>query len=166
MKDQLTIEDYEICNKLKSIRFSGMAEALEEVFLDPNADLLPFHEKVRRIVDTEWDLRYNKKLNRFIKKATLKYPSADFDETIYDPERMLDAHIIEELAKCNWIEQGKNLIVTGKSSSGKSYLANALCICSLRRFKTVKYIKASQLINELSKADGQLSGSSESDSFL
>ena len=153
MKDQLTIEDYEICNKLKSMRFSGMAEALEEVFLNPNADLLPFHEKVRKIVDAEWDLRYNKKLNRFIKKATLKYPGADFDETIYDPERMLDAHIIEELAKCNWIEQGKNLIVTGKSSSGKSYLANALCICSLRRFKTVKYIKASQLINELSKAE-------------
>lgn len=153
MKDHLTIEDYEICNKLKSMRFSGMAEALEEVFLDPNADLLPFHEKVRRIVDAEWDLRYNKKLNRFIKKATLKYPSADFDETIYDPERMLDAHIIEELAKCNWIEQGKNLIVTGKSSSGKSYLANALCICSLRRFRTVKYIKASQLINELSRAE-------------
>lgn len=153
MKEQLTIEDYEICNKLKSMRFSGMAEALEEVFLNPNADLLPFHEKVRKIVDAEWDLRYNKKLNRFIKKATLKYPGADFDETIYDPERMLDAHIIEELAKCNWIEQGKNLIVTGKSSSGKSYLANALCICSLRRFKTVKYIKASQLINELSKAE-------------
>ena len=56
-------------------------------------------------------------------------------------------------AKCNWIQQGKNLIVTGKSSSGKSYLANALCICSLRRFKTVKYIKANQLINELSKAE-------------
>lgn len=153
MKDQLTNEDYEICNKLKSMRFSGMAEALEEVFLNPNADLLPFREKVRRIVDAEWDLRYNKKLNRFIKKATLKYPGADFDETIYDPERMLDAHIIEELAKCNWIEQGKNLIVTGKTSSGKSYLANALCICALRRFKTVKYIKASQLINELSKAE-------------
>jgi DNA replication protein DnaC len=153
MKDQLTIEDYEICNKLKSMRFSGMAEALEEVFLNPNADLLPFREKVRMIVDAEWDLRYNKKLNRFIKKATLKYPGADFDETIYDPERMLDAHIIEELAKCNWIEQGKNLIVTGKTSSGKSYLANALCICALRRFKTVKYIKASQLINELSKAE-------------
>lgn len=153
MKEQLTIEDYEICNKLKSMRFSGMAEALEEVLLNPNADLLPFREKVRRIVDAEWDLRYNKKLNRFIKKATLKYPGADFDETIYDPERMLDAHIIEELAKCNWIEQGKNLIVTGKTSSGKSYLANALCICVLRRFKTVKYIKASQLINELSKAE-------------
>lgn len=44
-KPLLSIEDYEICNKLKSMRFSGMAEALEEVLADPNAELLPFREK-------------------------------------------------------------------------------------------------------------------------
>lgn len=153
MNKQLSIEDYELCNKLKNMRFSGMAEALEELLLNPNADLLPFRQKVQKLVDAEWDLRYNKKLNRFIKKATLKYPGADFDDSIYDPERMLDTYVIEELAKCRWVEQGKNLIITGKTSSGKSYLANALCICALREFKTVKYIKASQLINELAKAE-------------
>lgn len=66
---------------------------------------------------------------------------------------MLDIRVIEELSKCEWIDHGKNLIITGKTSSGKSYLANALCISALRQFKTVKYIKASQLINELSKAE-------------
>ena len=153
MEKQLTIEDYEICNKLKSMRFSGMAEALEEVFRNPNADLVPFREIINKIVDAEWDLRYTKKLNRFLKKATLKYPGADFDDSIYDPSRMLDTRVIEELAKCEWIEHGRNLIVTGQTSSGKTYLSNALCICALRRFKTVKYIKASQLINELAKAE-------------
>lgn len=153
MANQFSIEDYELCNKLKNMRFSGMAEALEELMLNPNADLIPFRQIVQKLVDAEWDLRYNKKLNRFIKKATLKYPGADFDDSIYDPERMLDTCIIEELAKCKWVEQGKNLIITGKTSSGKSYLANALCICALREFKTVKYIKASQLINELAKAE-------------
>lgn len=93
------------------------------------------------------------KAEPFYQKGTLKYPGADFDDSIYDPERMLDTHVIEELSKCKWVEQGKNLIITGKTSSGKSYLANALCICALREFKTVKYIKASQLINELSKAE-------------
>ena len=153
MENKLSIEDYELCNKLKNMRFSGMAEALEELMLNPNADLLPFRQIVQKLVVAEWDLRYNKKLNRFIKKATLKYPGADFDDSIYDPERMLDTHVIEELSKCKWVEQGKNLIITGKTSSGKSYLANALCICALREFKTVKYIKASQLINELAKAE-------------
>ena len=50
------------------MRFSGMAEALEELLRDPNSDLIPFREKVGRLVDAEWDLRYNKKLNRLIKR--------------------------------------------------------------------------------------------------
>ena len=131
MTDILSTEDYELCSKLKAMRFSGMAEALEELLRDPNSDLIPFREKVGRLVDAEWDLRYNKKLNRFIKKATLKYPHADLDETIYDPERLLDTRIIEELSKCNWVEQGLNLMITGQTGSGKSYLANALAICAL-----------------------------------
>lgn len=67
-EDILSTEDYELCSKLKAMRFSGMAEALEELLRDPNADLIPFREKVGRLVDAEWDLRYNKKLNRFMKK--------------------------------------------------------------------------------------------------
>ena len=108
-KPSLSTEDYEICNKLKSMRFSGMAEALEEVLADPNAELLPFREKIQRIVDAEWNLRYTKKLNRFIKKATLKYPAADLDDTIYHPERQLDAHIIEELSNVNGSTKAKIL---------------------------------------------------------
>lgn len=150
---QLTIEEYELCNKLKTMRFSGMAAELEKVFSDPNADLISFDDKIKRIIDAEWDLRYTKKLNRFVKKATLKYPAADLDGTIYDPERQLDTGIIESLSRCEWIEHGKNLVITGKTSSGKSYLANALAVCALKQFKTVKYCKASALINELAKAE-------------
>lgn len=149
----LSTADYELCNKLKSMRFSGMAQALEELFSDPNADLLPFREKVGRLVDAEWELRYTKKLNRFLKKATLKHPAADLDDTIYDPERQLNTYIIEELSKCTWIEQGRNLMITGQTGSGKSYLASALRVSALRQFKTVKYIRASQLIDDLNRAE-------------
>ena len=128
-------------------------QALEELFADPNADLLSFRERVSRLVDAEWELRYTKKLNRYIKKATLKYPCADLDNTIYDPERQLNSRMIEELAKCEWVEQGRNLMITGQTGSGKSYLANALCISALRQFKTVKYIRASHLIDELNRAE-------------
>ena len=44
MTDILSTEDYELCGKLKAMRFSGMAEALEELFRDPNSDLIPFRE--------------------------------------------------------------------------------------------------------------------------
>ena len=112
----------------------------------------PVRENVGRLADAEWDLRYSKKLNRFIKRVTLKYPHADLDDTIYDPERLLDVRIIEKLAKCKWVEKGRNLKVTGQTGSGKSYLDNALAICALRQFKTVKYCKANQLIDELNRA--------------
>lgn len=68
MENKLSIDDYELCNKLKNMRFSGMAEALKELLLNPYSDLLPFRQKVQKLVDAEWDLRYNKKLNRFVKK--------------------------------------------------------------------------------------------------
>jgi DNA replication protein DnaC len=110
------------------MHLSGMANVLEEVFADPNSDLYPFKDKIQRIIEAEWEQRYTKKLNKFIKKATLKYPTADIDETIYEPDRQLNAQIIEELAKCEWIDKGKNLVITGKSSSGKSYL----CITSIQ----------------------------------
>ena len=48
------------------MRFSGKAEVLEEVFADPNVELISFREKVQHIVYAEWNLRYTKKLNRFI----------------------------------------------------------------------------------------------------
>lgn len=149
----LRTEDYELCNKLKTMRFSDMAEKLEQILSNPNFELFHTREVIEQIIDAEWELRYSKKLNRFIKKATLKYPSADLDDTIYDPARQLDHQIIEELSKCEWIEQGRNLMITGKTSSGKSYLANALCISALKQFKTARYLKASQIISELSKAE-------------
>lgn len=67
--------------------------------------------------------------------------------------RQLDAHIIEELSKCEWIEQCKNLSLQERPAPVRVILLMQLCICALRQFKTARYIKASQLINELSKAE-------------
>ncbi|MEF9876867.1 MAG: ATP-binding protein [Gordonibacter sp.] len=141
-----------LCERLRSMRMSAMAEALEGQLDDPNADLRGFFERLTEIIDAEWQSRYDKKFTRFLKNATLRYPSADFDETIYDPDRLLDAAAIEQLAKCEWVDEGKNLLITGPTSGGKSYLANAMCVAALRQFKTVRYVKASRLMGELEKA--------------
>ena len=64
----------------------------------------------------------------------------------------MDTGTIERLAACDWIDEGKNLLITGSTGSGKTYISNALCISALRLFHTVRYVKASTLIYELEQA--------------
>lgn len=148
----LNTEENLLCERLRSLKMSGMADAFEAQTQDPNADLSPFMERFSMIVNQEWQLRYDKKFRRFLKQAHLRYPDADLDQTIYDPARKLDTNTIERLAECHWVDEGKNLLVTGMTSSGKTYLSNALCISALRQLKTVRYIRANILMLELEQA--------------
>lgn len=149
---ELTVQQNETCMKLKQMKMSGMADEYMKQSKDANQELRSFDERFTEIVEFEHSLRYNKKYERFLKRATLKYPAADFDKSIYDPDRLLDTDTIERLATCDWISEGKNLIITGATGAGKSYIASALCVSALHQFKTVKYIRANTLMNELEQA--------------
>ena len=107
MRGDITLnhEELIICERLRTLKMSGMADAFEDQMLDPNADLMSFLERFTRIVDQEWQLRYDKKFKRYLKKAHLRYPDADIDETIYDPAMKLDTTTIERLASCHWVEE-------------------------------------------------------------
>lgn len=148
----LTDEEVAISEKLRHLKMSGMADAFEKQMLNPNVDLKSFMERFSQIVDNEWQVRNDKKFNRNLKKARLRNPEATFDDTLYDPARKLDTELIERLAKCEWIDESRNLLVTGMTGLRKTYISNALCITALRRMKTVLYIKASYLMLELEKA--------------
>lgn len=145
-------EEQAISTRLREMKMSGMAEAFERQVLDPNADLSSFMERITELVNTEWQIRYDKKLNRLLRQAKLRYPQADLDDSIYEADRKLDHSSIEKLAACHWIDEGRNLLITGMTSSGKTYLSNALCVSALRKLKTVRYIKASHLMLELEQA--------------
>lgn len=145
-------EEQAVSTRLREMKMSGMAEAFERQVLDPDADLSSFMERITELVNTEWQIRYDKKLNRLLRQAKLRYPQADLDDSIYEADRKLDHASIEKLAACHWIDEGRNLLITGMTSSGKTYLSNALCVSALRKLKTVRYIKASHLMLELEQA--------------
>lgn len=139
---------------LKRMHLSAMASELELQLNDPNVDLLSFDERIDKTVMAEWNTRKTKKFNRLVKHAGLKYPEACFDDTLYNPERKLDTQTIERLdASTDWIDQGRNLLVTGLCGSGKSYYVNALAISAMHKDRTVRYVKASLLMNEMKRTE-------------
>ena len=142
----------ELCTKLRTMRLSGMAEKLEEQAANPNIDLTPADIRIADIIESEWNMRNNKKFSRCLKKAQLRYPDASLDDTIYEPDRLLDIGTIQSLLDCNWINEGRNVLITGKTGAGKSYYANVIAISALRKFRTVRYYKTRDMIYDLEKA--------------
>ena len=148
----LSAEENVLLDRLFKMKLSHMAEALEKQLLNPNFGLEDFSSRIADIINYEWDQRQTTKFKKMLGKATLKYPNADFDESIYEPDRQLDTHVIELLQKCEWIKEPKNLLITGSAGAGKTFIANALCIAALHQQYSVKYIRANTLIQESEKA--------------
>jgi len=148
----LNKEENLLLDRLYKLKLSHMAEELERQFLNPNTELENFHTHISSIINYEWEQRQTKKFNKLKNKATMKYPDADFDQLLSEPDRMLDTHTIELLQKCDWIDEPKNLLITGGAGAGKTHIANALCITALHQLRSVKYIRANRLLQESEKA--------------
>ena len=88
----LSKEENILLDRLFKFKLSHMAEELERQFMNPNFELEDFHTRIASIINYEWDQRRNKKIKSLKTKATLKYPDADFDQALYEPDRMLDTH--------------------------------------------------------------------------
>ena len=153
--NNLSKEENLLLDRLYKLKLSNMAEELERQFTSPNSDLESFMSRITSLINHEWDQRETKKFNRLKTKATLKYPDADFDRSLYEPDRKLDTSVIESLQKCDWIDEPRNLLITGSAGAGKTHIANALCITALHQLRTVKYIRANRLLQESEKAHNE-----------
>ena len=138
--DKLTKNQNLLMDKLYKMRMSGMAEAFENQLMNPNSGLESFETRFSEIINHEWLGRENKKFNRLLKQATLKYPAADLDSSLYDPERQLNTHVIELLAKGDWIDEPNNLLITGGAGAGKTHVACALCLTALPQMRTTRSV--------------------------
>ena len=80
--DKLTKDQNLLMDKLYKMGMSGMAEAFENQLMNPNSGLESFETRFSEIINHEWSGRENKKFNRLLKQATLKYPTADLDSSL------------------------------------------------------------------------------------
>jgi DNA replication protein DnaC len=133
--------------KLRSLRLTGMAEALEEQCRNPLPDL-DFESRLGLLVEREWILRENRKLKRRLTQAKLQQ-SACIEDINFQPQRGLNKSKILELAQCNWVHQHFNILITGSTGCGKTYLACALAHKACLQGLTSRYYRLPRLCHEL-----------------
>lgn len=140
--------------QLKALKLDGMARAFEDQLGTPMAVSLPFEERVGLLVDREIAWRDSKRLDRLLKAAKLKFPQACIEDIDYRPSRGLDQRLVAALAGGDWVRNAQNLILSGPTGVGKSWLACALGNQAARQGFSVFYIRTSRLFEELKIAHG------------
>jgi DNA replication protein DnaC len=140
---------------LKNLKLPGMAAAFEEQLIQPVTQSLSFNDRFGLIVDRETSHRDNQRLGRLLKNARLKH-SACVEDIDYRSGRGLDKAVMANLIDGDWIRQAQNVIFTGKTGCGKTWLACALGNQACRQGMSVLYVRTSRLLEELklAHADG------------
>lgn len=143
--------------KLRALRLTGMADAFQEQLTKPLPDL-DFEARLGFLIEREWLLRENRKMTRRLSQAKLQQAACIEDLDFKHPRGLNKASIIE-LAHGQWIRQHLNLLITGPTGCGKTYLACALAHKACLTGFTSRYYRLPRLWNELkvSRANGTYS---------
>lgn len=138
--------------KMIQMRMRGLAEAWIEQQKDPNITELTFDERLGLLIDAESLYRENKRMQRNLREAKLRLSSACIEDIDYSAKRKLDKKLVRQLATCKWIKLHQNIVITGMTGVGKSYLACALGQQACRKGHRVLYRRVSRLFDELALA--------------
>jgi len=117
---------------------------------------LDFDERFGLLVDAEWIDRQNKRLARNLREAKLRLSDACIEGIDYPPRRKLDKAVIRGLASCAWVHEHHNVVITGPTGVGKTYIACALAQQACRKGYRVLYRRVPRIFDEilLARADG------------
>ena len=141
---------------MRTLRLFGMARALETQLELKEARELSFEERIGLLLDAEMVARENKSLETRLKTAKLRL-SASLEDLELRASRGLDRSVITALATSDWVLSKQNVLITGPTGAGKTYLACALAQKACRLGFSVLYFRAPILFQDLSvaKADGR-----------
>ena len=144
--------------KLRAMRLAGMADAWLEQQNASDSRALDFDERFGLLVDAEYLHRENCRLGRRLKEAKLRVGGACVEDFENPQKRGLDKALLRQLGTCRWLEEHLNVVITGATGVGKTYLACALGQRACRRGYRVIYRRTPRFIDELTlaRADGTL----------
>ena len=137
--------------KLHALRLGAMAEALAAQLRLPEIDALPFSERLALLVDIQHSAMLNAALEQRLRRAGMRQSACVENMDLRTP-RGLDRSSIQALAAGQWIRQHHNVLITGPSGIGKSWIACALGNQAAREGVSVLYKRLSRLLDELAVA--------------
>ena len=141
-------------DQLRGLRLDGMVHALADQATSASAGELAFDDRLAMLVQREIDWRDAKRLTRLLKAAKLKLTSACLEDIDWRASRGLDRNLVTALAGGDWLRHGHNVLITGATGVGKTWLACALAQQAARCGFTVLYVRAPRLLEELRVAHG------------
>ena len=144
-----------IIDKLASMKLSGMLDGLQEQMENTQYKKLSFEDRFGLLVDREWNLRQERSEKRRIRVAKFR-EKAVMEDLDLSPKRGLSRSQVLYLGQKDWIHDKLNVIITGPTGAGKTYLACALGDAACRNGFSVRYFQIGRLLQKLtmSHADG------------
>jgi DNA replication protein DnaC len=149
MQEVVSMLDNPTVQKLRDMKLKVMAQMLKES--DPALSNLSFEERLALMVEKEWLSRKNSRIKRLLYGASLGV-NACIEDIDYTVDRKIDKKTIQMLSTCNFILQKLNIIITGRTGCGKSFLACAFGNNACRHGYTVKYYRIPELLLDIEDA--------------
>ena len=145
-----------ILDKLRAMRLTGMERALEEQLQMDDVQSMSFEDRLGLLVDREETERASRRLKNRLRTAKLRQ-AACVENIDFRHARNIDRQTVLDLASCRWITKHHNLLITGPTGVGKTFLACALGHKACLEGHTVRYLHMPKLLRELSiaRADGR-----------
>ncbi|MCP4204284.1 MAG: ATP-binding protein [bacterium] len=143
--------------QLHALRLTGMAKAFEEQLETTAAEDLRFEDRLALLIDREVTERNYRRMQTRLRKAKLRQKNACVEDVDFRTRRGLDKGLLLSLGSCDWIAQHRNVLITGPTGVGKTFLACALAQKACREGYTVQYLRLPRLLEELvlAHADGR-----------
>lgn len=142
-------------DKLYIMKLLGMADGFKEQLQQPSFQDLSFDQRFGMLVDGQWTWKENKRLKRLLKEAKLKL-QACVEDIDFKTSRGIEKSVLLNLASCNWIRNHQNLLISGPTGVGKTFLVCALAQKACREGFRTLYLRMPQFFYQiaLARADG------------